>query len=102
MDIDRLTDPGEHFPYKLGDALAALESSPAPGTRNHPESWYTSRRIIHASDAYVSAQERLLLNPGDPAVLQAYRDAKAELLAARAEHRADRTTPTIGADLAGV
>jgi hypothetical protein len=98
----RLTDPDDHFPYKRGDALAALATPPAAGTRNHPEHWYTSEEIIAASDAYIDAQAALLAAPGKADVAAAYAEAKQALLDARAAHRVGRVGFTIGADLTGV
>ncbi len=94
---DRLTDPGEHFPYKRDDATAALETPPEAGTHNHPGHWYTSAGIIDATGAYIAAQETLLRD-GTPKAKTAYDRAAEDLVAARREHRASRAGTAIQAE----
>lgn len=102
---DRVNDPGEHFPYKRATVVALLEAD-APAGPEGPDdkrarvSDYTSRRIADASDAYVRAQATVLQGGDEPA-LAAYRAARDDLVAARAEHRANRDGVVVVAKRAG-
>lgn len=85
-----IDDPNGHFPYKADAAREALATPPDPDSNNHPEAWYTSERIIAASEKYVKAQADYLTNPGD-GTHELMDQAAHDLVAARKAHREDRT-----------
>lgn len=78
----RLADPGEHFPYKRGDAVSG-GLPPA---------------VADACATYVEAQEAFLRNPGD-GTRGDYEAAKEALVDARREDRAARGITVNGADV---
>lgn len=85
--VDRLNDPGEHFPYKLDDALSAARTDPE----------HMSEGIARASAAMVAAQATYLENPTDEN-RETYLSAQETLVGARQDHRAGRVTIGITAD----
>lgn len=90
----RLSDPGEHFPYKHAEALALLEEDPPYGPDGEDDdrlrvSDYLSREIADATNAYVNAQAAYLADAGD-GTRAAYSAAKEALVAARQAHRVNR------------
>lgn len=72
----RLSDPGEHFPYRRSDAE---QSGLNPG-------------IAAACEAYVEAQQAYLGNPGD-GTRGDYEAAKEALVLARREERIAQRRP---------
>jgi hypothetical protein len=94
MTADRLTDPDDHFPYKLDEVKALLEANPPLGPDGPDDDRvraedYLSADIADASAAYVEAQAAFLTDPGD-GTKAAYQGARDKLQAARAAHRANR------------
>lgn len=91
---DRLTDPADHFPYKLDEVKALLAANPPLGPdgpdddRARAED-FISAEIADASAAYVAAQAAFLSDPGD-GTKAAYQGARDKLQAARAAHRVNR------------
>lgn len=104
----RLTDPDEHFPYKLEDVLDLIQEDPPMGggvpggidgteDRSFEVADYITAAIAEASEAYIQAQADFLDNPGDE-TRSAYEAARDRLNAARLDHRTNRgNTYTIGA-----
>lgn len=95
-----LNDPGEHFPYKHGDVVALIDVEAPMGPEGEGDDRmtiadYMSREIADRSKAYVEAQEAYLRDPGD-ATRAAYESARDRLVAARQEHRANRSGVTVG------
>lgn len=90
----RVSDPGEHFPYKF-KAVQSLLSKDAPmgpeGADDDSASAkdFTSERIAFCSAAYIAAQKAWLLDPS-PGNHSAYEAAKDDLVAARRTHRRGR------------
>jgi hypothetical protein len=95
MTVDRLNDPGEHYPYKHEQVTALLADNPPMGPDGPDDDRlraedYTSPDIADATKAYIEAQAAYLADPGD-GTRAAYDGARDRLQAARAEHRKYRT-----------
>lgn len=93
----RLTDPGEHFPYKLDDVTSLVDENPPMGPRGPDDSSFLAedfmtQEIAAASKDYVDAQAAYLSDPGD-ATRAAYENAKDHLVTVRQEHRVNRDQP---------
>lgn len=96
----RLHDPGEHFPYKLDDALTAAGADVPAGPRGPDDESamgidFMTAAIAQASAGYVAAQAAHLSDPSDPDAKADYDAAAAVLVAARCEHRTYRDAPTV-------
>lgn len=95
----RLNDPDEHYPYRHDAVCALVNENPPMGPDGEDDDRvsaedFMSQEIADASRDYIDAQAAYLTDPGD-ATREAYEAAKAELQAARAAHRANRTGATI-------
>lgn len=90
----RVSDPGEHFPYKAAEARALMSKNPAMGPGGPKDGRVRaedvmSKRIADASEAYIAAQKHFLLDPTG-ANQELYDAAKDDLVAARRAHRRTR------------
>lgn len=104
----RLSDPDEHFPYKLDTVLGLIDEDPpmGPGVPDRADGAddtsrtvgdYMTRQIAEASSGYVLAQETFLTDPSAEN-RQAYDAARDRLVAARLDHRQNRGQDfTVGA-----
>jgi len=95
----RLTDPGEHFPYKYEVASALIAENPPMGPNGPDDDAvraedFMSQPIADATDDYIGAQAAYLADPGD-GTAAAYETAKQTLQAARAAHRVNRGGVTV-------
>lgn len=97
----RLDDPAEHFPYKhdvvtrmLADGTPMGPGIPGQldgaGDSQRTIDDYMSPGIADASNDYVAAQAEYLADPCEQ-TRAAYDAARDDLLAARLDHRANRT-----------
>jgi hypothetical protein len=90
----RLADPDEHFPYRLGEALAAADGDTLMGPGGPEDDRATgadfmTERIARATGDYIDAQEDYLGEPSR-ANRERYEQAKDDLTAARKAHRRSR------------
>lgn len=103
----RLSDPGEHFPYKRAEVDALIEENPPMGPgmpdgqegvddRSREAVDFTSSGIAAATEDYVNAQAAYLKDPDDDNRSE-YDAARDRLQAARLDHRVNRAnTFTVG------
>lgn len=99
---DRLTDPADHFPYRVDDALAVAVDAPPMGPNGPDDASVTgqdflSEDIVQASAAYVDAQAAYIADVTDPGLKADYQHAAGLLVAARAAHRSRRTGQVVTA-----
>lgn len=99
MSVDRLNDPGEHFPYKHETVTALVAENPPMGPDGPDDDRlraedYISPAIADATKAYIDAQAAYLSDPGD-GTRAAYHGARDQLQAARAAHRKHRITMNV-------
>jgi hypothetical protein len=97
----RLSDPGEHFPYKHADISALIAENPPMGPDGPDDERvraedFTSQEIADATKVYIDAQAEYLTDRGD-ATREAYEQAKRNLVEARQAHRANRTGMVVNA-----
>jgi hypothetical protein len=90
--VERLNDPGEHYPYKHETVLNLIADNPAMGPDGPDDDRvraedFIDEAIADASKAYIDAQAAYLTDPG---TRDAYEQAKQDLVAARQAHRANR------------
>lgn len=90
----RLTDPGEHFPYKHDVVTALIAENPPAGPMGEDDARvrvrdFTSQQIADATRDYVDAQAGYLARPGED-TKAAYEVARDILVEARRRHRQGR------------
>lgn len=90
----RLTDPGEHFPFKIKAARDLVAKDTPMGPAGPKDTSVTAQdfmteRIAEASKAYVDAQAAYLAN-STPSSRERYDMARDDLIAARRAHRRSR------------
>lgn len=96
----RLSDPGEHFPYKHDAVIAFIRAGQpmGPGIPDGPDGEFDESRsvgdyiteaIADASRDYIDAQAALLTDPSS-SNRAAYDAARDRLVAARLDHRQNR------------
>lgn len=90
----RLTDPGEHFPYKHEAISALIAENPPAGPMGEDDARvrvrdFTSQPIADATRDYVDAQAAYLKAPGEE-TKAAYDVARDLLVDARRRHRKGR------------
>lgn len=95
----RLNDPGEHFPYKIDDAIAASRSS-AMGPQGPDDDSvmgedFLTEELARLTEAYVIAQGKYLASLTDDDLRSAYQAAAAALAAGRRAHRINRQGMTM-------
>lgn len=90
----RLTDPGEHFPYKHDAVTSLIEENPPAGPMGEDDARvrvrdFISQPIADATRDYVNAQSAYLKKPGED-TKAGYDVARDLLVDARRRHRKDR------------